>query len=955
MSKFRLLFFILVTLILSSSQLFSQSTGKISGKVTDKESGDPIPFANVFVEGTSRGAAADMNGNYTILDVSPGVYKVTASVVGYQKMTVENVRVNVDFTTRINFALSTGAINLPAVVVQGNRNPLIRQDLTNPTVAITNETLQQLPVDQISDVIKLQAGVVEGNDGTLHIRGGYGNEIAYTLNGVSVNDPFQNSRAIGIATNAVQEVSVSTGTFSAQYGNALSGVVNYVTKEGGNHYTFSLRGYSGDYVTNRSELYSREILKIDPLNRARMEATFGGPVPFTSGKVKFYASGVSENYNGDLYGKRLYNTTDSYLTRDNFKSTDPRSGASTKSYYFNPYNDVDSTGLPTGDSAIVPMNTSRSYNLQGNITYNLSSLVRLKYEAVYNNSQHDGRSGISYLDYKYNPDGRGKSYSEGLVQTLGLTHTINSNIFYTLKLSYGYDNNKYYLFKNYNDPGYLPDLYTLDIGNTFFYAGGTDNYREFQKTTTIGVKGDLVAQLFTNHEFKVGFELRKHKLSYTSYSVEIGKQNADGSFGNLTNSDLLYDSALTLVRRIPTVPSLFTNYTVNPTQFAAYIQDKIEFASSLILNVGLRYELFDPDALYNTDVSKNLTDSLAGYMKTYLAPAKVKQTLSPRISVSFPITDQSVIRFSYGHFYQSGNLKSLYTNNRYYVANFGTTPQFGNPNVQPQKSIQYEVGLQQQLAANLSLNMTAFYKDVSNYIYTETVFTTHGREYSVLTNLAYSNVRGVTLSFLKRPSANDIFTASLDYTFSVAEGNRTQPSAQIFFSEQSGTRSETYLVPLNFDRSHVINGTIGLYQPNDWSAGIIFNFQTGTPYTPSLPASFTNVRFEQNSANQSTMWNVDLKLEKFFKVGSFDYSIFLQVQNLFDTQNDLSVYANSGRSLYDLEQTTNAAQFADLKARINRGDPGLFGINQVNDYYSLRPERVNAPREVRLGFRILFN
>jgi len=250
-----LIFFFSLCLFLINQTIFPQASGKIAGKITDADNGEAIPFANVFVEGTTLGAAADVDGNYVILNIPPGVFSVTASVVGYQRITVSDVRVNVDFTTRLDFKLSTGAFELAAVVVQGDRNPLIRQDLTNPTVSINAESIQELPVDQISDIIKLQAGVVTGNDGTIHVRGGRSNEISFTLNGISLNDPYENSSSIGIATNAVQEVSVSTGTFSAQYGNALSGVVNYVTKEGGDKYTFSLRGYAGDYVSSKTSLF----------------------------------------------------------------------------------------------------------------------------------------------------------------------------------------------------------------------------------------------------------------------------------------------------------------------------------------------------------------------------------------------------------------------------------------------------------------------------------------------------------------------------------------------------------------------------------------------------------------------------------------------------------------------------------------------------------------------------
>jgi outer membrane receptor protein involved in Fe transport len=954
MSKFGLLTLIVLTLV--TADLFSQSTGKISGKVIDRSTSEPIPFANIFIPGINQGAAADINGNYTILNIKPGVYEVTASVVGYQKVTVTDVRVNVDFTTRLDFELSTGAVDLPAVVVQGERNPLVRQDLTNPTVAITEETIRELPVDQISDVIKLQAGVVQANDGTLHIRGGYGNEIAFTLNGISVNDPYQNQRSIGVATNAIQEVSVSTGTFSAQYGNALSGVVNYVTKEGGERFTFSLRGYSGDYLTNRSGLFTDQLStsNIDFFNRGRMEGTMGGPVPFIGGG-RFYLSSVFENFKGSLYGRRIYSPSDSYLSREAFRPTDSRFGTSSLSYWFNPYGDT-LNNTPTGDGSLVPMNTSRNFNIQGNISFKLGSLVKLKYEAVYDQGENQEFSN----SYKYNPDGRGTRYSDGLVQSLDLTHTVSDKMFYTLKASYGYNNDNYYLFKELDDVGYLPSIYSRSLGNTFFLTGGTDNFRRFRKTTTLGLKGDMVSQFFTSHEIRAGFELRQHKLNYEGYSVEIGKMNSDGSFGNVTDADLLYNST-TLIRRKPTLsdgslnPSLYTLYEKNPTQIAAYVQDKIEFDQTLILNAGVRYEYFDPNAMFNPNLSRNLTDSLFGFIDAYNTPAEVKHTLSPRLSVSYPITDRGIIRFSYGHFYQNGSLSSLYNNADYYVQNVGTVPTFGNPNVEPQRSIQYELGLQQQLTEDFKFDLTGFYKDVSNYIYTQTIYTSQGREYRVLTNLAYSNVRGVTLSFLKRRSPSDIFSATLDYTFSMAEGNRTEPSEELFFSEQSGKQSETFLVPLSFDRRHVINASIGLSQPGDWSTGLIFTYQTGTPYTPSLPSDYTTVRFEQRSAFQPTMWNVDLKLEKFFKFGPLSYSVFLQVENLFDTQNELVVYQSTGRALTTIDEQRIPVEFSDMQRRIERGDTGMIELSQLQGYYSNRPERVNVPREVRLGFSILFN
>ena len=146
-----------------------------------------------------------------------------------------------------------------------------------------------------------------------------------------------------------------------------------------------------------------------------------------------------------------------------------------------------------------------------------------------------------------------------------------------------------------------------------------------------------------------------------------------------------------------------------------------------------------------------------------------------------------------------------------------------------------------------------------------------------------------------------------------------------------------------------------MIDPGNWAVGIIANLQAGTPYTPILPSQLVPITFEQSSDNQLIQWNVDLKLEKFFEIGALKYSIFLQVENLFDNENELAVYASSGRALTAVEETLDANQFNDIKRRINSGDPGLFGIEEIEGFYSRRPERLNRPREVRVGFSILFN
>jgi outer membrane receptor protein involved in Fe transport len=932
-------------LCVCASTLMAGSTGKISGVVRDSRTKEPIPGVNVVVQGTSLGASSNVEGRYVILNVPSGRVKVGASFIGYRRFEANDLRISVDFTTPLDIDLVEGSVELDAVVIQAERSPLIRQDLTNPVASISSESIEALPVTDISEVIGLQAGVTVDDDGSIHIRGGMGNEIVYTLNGMNVNNPYANTRSVGVATNAVREVSVSSGTFSAEYGGALSGVVNYVTKDGGSKWSGSLKYYTGDHVSSNKDLFPNiDEFKISNVNRT--EATVSGPL--LGENLTFFASGVYNWYGGHLYGRRLYLPTDSYLSREGFPAGDPRRGSASDPYYFGPtvHDTSDRVGLPGGDGAIVPLNWSKSYNVQGNLSWRIAPEMKLKYEFL---ASLDESPDVDPFVARYKPDGIALARNEGYMHALEFTHSLNERMFYTVKGSFVTDKNHSWAYDSPSDPRYLPSYYSQVFPNLTYLTGGTDPDRFSRKTVTWSGKFDLVAQLFNTHEVKFGLEARAHTVSVESYTLLFKDPNnpgADPSFINELSGNYHFEPY------IPSVEGGYVSYERKPLQLAAYIQDKIELFKSIILNLGIRYEYFDPAAQYNPGISAELSQQDSILLTENLTDASVKHMVSPRISVSYPITDQGTIRFSYGHFYQIGSLSSLY-NNPNFRAPSGTIPTFGNPNVNPQKSIQYELGLQQGLTEDLKIEITGYYKDVSDYIYSQRVITARGdKQYNLLTNLSYANTRGISIALLKRRSVDNLFSATLDYTFQVAEGNRTLPTDEIYYNEQQGRLSETYLVPLNFDRSHTITSTVALTQPDDWAVSMIAFLRTGTPYTPEFPSNVVPISFTQNSDQQPVQWNVDLKIEKYFKFGSFDFSLFVQVDNLFDTRNELYVYANSGRALYNIEETLRPELFADMRKRIGRGDPGMIPVSGVDNYYA-NPGNISTPRLIRIGASIV--
>jgi len=229
--------------------MYAGQTGKISGTITDRDTGEPVIGANVILENTFFGAAADIEGYYYINNVPPGTYALTVSAVGYNKTRVENVVVKIDLTTDISVELISEAIDLgEEVVVQATR-PLITNDLTSSAVTVSSEDIAMMPVENLDDIIELQAGVMDG-----HFRGGRQGEVGYLIDGVPVTDAFNGNLPINVENNAIREVEIISGTFNAEYGQAMSGIVNIVTKEGSAQYEGSASLSFGSHYSSNNDI-----------------------------------------------------------------------------------------------------------------------------------------------------------------------------------------------------------------------------------------------------------------------------------------------------------------------------------------------------------------------------------------------------------------------------------------------------------------------------------------------------------------------------------------------------------------------------------------------------------------------------------------------------------------------------------------------------------------------------
>jgi outer membrane receptor protein involved in Fe transport len=879
--RFSVLF---MAMMFSSVVAIAGQTGKIAGHLTDAQTREPLIGVNVIIDGTRLGAATNEEGYYFINNVPPGTYTLRVSAVGYQRAVIRNVQVSIDLTTTIDVKLSSTAIEAGEIVITAER-PLVQKDLTSTSVTVSSDELKMMPVENFDQVINLQAGVVAG-----HFRGGRSDEVLYLVDGVSVTDPYNNGRGFTVENSSIRQMEVISGAFNAEYGQAMSGVVNIVTQEGASALHGSLSGYVGDFFTSHPGTFQYLDFTKGASPRTRdVEATIGGPTMILDG-LTFFATGRYLDQKGYLYGVRMFQTTDN-----------------------NPY-------APTGNGEPVPMNPSRRWSASGKLAYAFENM-----KLFASSNLEYGRNKYYDHSYRWVPDGVMTHYHTSQMHNLQFTHAVTPSTFYTMKYTYNFFDYRGYLYADPFDPRYVDPDRGDPQSNYTFRSGGNYSNRYERNTMMNLLQWSLTSQVTKEHKIGAGVEGQFIRMYSHGYN-----------FVNFTAG--VYDSATGLPVFTLGYPRLGAignqAYLKKPMQLAAYIQDKMEY-DIMIINAGVRFDYFSPASEYPADL-KNPTGNTLFPGAGVTRKATKKWQISPRVGVSFPITDQGIIHFSYGHFFQIPGYDNLYTNSDYLVSSAGTLSTItGNPDLNAQRTVSYEIGLQQVLFEIFSLDLTAYYRDIRNYLGMEIVETYDGRSYARYINRDYANVRGFVVALDKR--FMDYFGLRADYTFQIAEGNSSDPRT-VYLNNQSDPPTETpkSVVPLDWDQRNTLNLTFMVGKPNDWVASMIFQYGSGTPYTEDVRTS-QGIRFE-NGGTKPSFFNVDLRAEKSIPLEGVNLNAFLWVYNIFDIKNEVNVNSTSGRANIDI--------FTSLGGRI-------IGLNSLEQYLN-DPTSFSSPREVRFGLSLDF-
>ncbi len=890
----------LLALLLLPAAAFAQ-TGKIQGRVTD-DTGEGLPGVNIRIEGTTQGTASDINGNYVIIGIRPGTYTVVASYVGFETTRYENVRVQIDLTTTIDFTLREESLMGEEVVVTAER-ALVQRDLTATTAVVSGDEIRALPVENFQDVVNLQAGVVNG-----HFRGGRLGEVGYWVDGLPVSDVFDGGLSVSIENDMVEELQVVTGAFNAEYGQALSGIVNVVTRDGSNTFSGSVSGFAGDYLSKDTEIF-RSIDEVSAMAVRNAEANFSGPI--IKDRLWFFTAGRYFGNDGHVFGRRAYSLGDiGFDPQGRLGLLEP--GGS-------------------GDSSVVSLNPYDKYSGQAKLTMRLTNNIRvaaniIASEEKFKNSDY---SLLLLPDALLNQERNARSVY------LKWTHTLSNRTFYEFGVTSNYNRFRQFLFEDPLDPRYL-DNQLSGFGDGLitagFRAGGTNNSRFSRATNTYLAKADITSQVNQVNMVKLGVEFRQHRLEFNDDYTVVDDQTGQRFVGTSGR------------------------YDYRPIEFAVYLQDKVELGG-LIINAGLRFDYFnsngrvlrdvrDPDAVF---VERRLDGQEGDPNYTpdeFFKSASAKFQVSPRLGVAFPITETGVIHFSYGHFFQTPNFELLYQNPYFLLGSGGSglIGLIGNADLEPEQTISGEIGLKQQLTSTSAIELTAYYRDIRNLTGTATdpiQIEGSSARYGRLVNSDFGFVRGVVARYDQRIGTR--FFAGLDYTFQVARANSSDP-AQVFNAAAAKQELEQQIVPTSWDQRHTLNASLSYQGAANWGFGMVAGFGSGEPYTPVIntlqSGALVPTTIALNSEKKPVVYDVDLNAYKDFEAGGMRMQIFTKVDNLFDTRNEYGIFGDTGRGTYSLQRNVDAKTF--------RGDPAVL------EQFYRRPFFFSEPRRVVLGLTVSF-
>ena len=910
--------FVLVTAIMLPAIVFAQGVpGTIKGTIRDSETGEFLDYANVLIKGTNRGTMSLGGGVFYFQGLRPGEYTIEVLYLGYAP---EQITVDVEpgETAEILFDMKVVIVEtLEAFTVEGAKY-MVEVTSAAQEQKIGADRLADYAIDSVEDAVSKQAGV-QMRDGELYVRGGRSGEVSMRIDGMPV-DNVGGGAALSVSSMAVEAVNTVTGGMDAEFGSAMSGVINVTTRSGGDEFEGGIR-FTTDDFGRQDKTYT---------NYDRFEFGFGGPSPID--KLTYWFAGDmfftdTENYSVANRPEYRVNLGDQTLFRFRARQFNQVKGSTKWKYTFN--ENLRMTGeytmnfskqqnyapnwsvsgyaqrivkmplvVPTpGDESWLytnfyipvyygPWFDHMNENARSSVVLDVrnASIVRtivplIEVRAVdgrtYTVAAQPGFDGFSYPFSTFSTAKEDSSFAwfnsanrMGETTSLGqqfkvvLTHNLTQQTFYSLKMSlYTSDRLGTVLGKDpweFQQGGiWSPGLLG---GQVPLYQQASDFYTDPFNPLYITTSDDPnYAEQYTKTA------MLKFDITTTRWEGHRAKTGLQVQYNDLERYALA-NPAIERQNRNTDMWSLGGNsniyHTYNP-ETSWFIQDRWEH-EGMVMNYGFRWDMFSPGSaakieIENEDVDRNVL--------------KYKHQFSPRLGFAFPITERDGFNFSYGRFIQFP-ARNLLFSSQDPIGNAGV---LGNPNLKAMTTIAYQAGIKHQFTDYLAGSIAIYSRDIYDLISATTVTDQEtGNILARYINRAYASARGIELTMNKRYSNK--FAFDLAYTFSYADG---VASSQEFGANPNGLEFlPNQELPLDWDQRHVFHLSLLLREPGQWSGSIVFSYGSGFPWTPNDRYARRDDPMLENSMRLPATYDLSIQGDRIVNFYGQELKFFMQALNL---------------------------------------------------------------------------
>ncbi len=886
---------LLVTLLIVN--LSSQEKGKLEGTVIDSQTKESLIGATIKIKGTYYGAASDIDGKFQILNINPGEYVVEISIIGYKTAQYTGIKIFLNQTSTINVLLSETILSLDKEIVIVGEKPLFDIEEASSVRTITLDEIRAAPVLSVQDIVSKQVGVTKTAEG-IYIRGARAYETSYLVDGVSAKDPLAGT-GFGVEINplAMKEVEVITGGLSAEH-SSTAGVISVTTLSGTDKFQFATSA-KRDNINSHSRDNSN-------FNQDQIDFTFSGPI--ISDKFTFYSSfsgfasdeftrSPASQLNSSIAGGTRFAPRQDNRMNGLFKFTFQESGAKYETSYRRSLKINQNTRMLQigGNDVVLGPGFQYAFSLQpdnANTYTHDANLLNFKYSvAIDSKSFFEGQ--ISRLFTRLRTDANGREF-----RTDSITSVLDPRSIITSPISYWeYSLKDSVMYVILSDPT-IAGLYNNGGIATLWH----DHFAE-----EITIKGDYSFQLNSENKFKTGIELKFQEYQW----IDINRPwiGAPIKVGDLSRS----------------LGESFDIWHVWPAQGGAYFQDQINY-NGLIAFLGLRFQYWAPgkfvdDVINNPEsISKKIltqknVDEYNSNTFT-LFERKLKGRLLPRLKVSFPVSDNQVLFFNYGHSVDWPNAYQVYSGLDISRQDRSPLSRIGNPALEPETTVEYEIGLRNQFTLNDVLTLTAYSKDKFDYVVRRYLAELDKTTY---VNEDYARINGIEFTYLKRFTRT--FNISFMSSYQIAKGKSNSAEASFFRFTDEQTTKEKYLAwdrpwqirltsNYKIDEELELNELLSFLYATKLFTQI--NYQSGKRYTPFIKSGYDynlkrdiykeDISREYQSIGESWFW-VDCSFQKSFKVNSTEFIMSLEITNLLNNKNSTIINPLTGKA-YELGDVT---------------------------------------------------